>query len=282
VVPVQGVGGVGEGAGVHRPLVPFPHKKFFKTVEQSILLLLAVFVASLILTMIGLGGGLIFSPLFVLLAFPQAEAASASLFLNGIGAGSAALVYIRKKMVDFGVSLPLIVTSSLGAPLGALTTHWINQTAFLWVMAAVVLLAGLRMLSGTALEASGPAVSRVRLVAGGGAVGLAIGFLGGLLGIGGGVFVVPLLIYLLQVPTKTAAASSIFIVCFSSLTGFLTHASLGAVNWPFVLLAGLFSSAGGFLGSRLMVERIQARTIRLIFGIVLLALSARLVLQALR
>jgi uncharacterized protein len=251
-------------------------------VEHSLLLLPVVFVASLILTMIGLGGGLIFSPLFVLLHFPQAEAASASLFLNGIGAGSAALVYIRKKMVDFGVSLPLIVTSSLAAPLGALTTHWINQTAFLWVMAVVVLLAGLRMLSGAALEAAAAAVSRLRLVLGGGAIGLAIGFLGGMLGIGGGVFVVPLLIYLLRVPTKTAAASSIFIVCFSSLTGFLTHASLGAVNWPFVLLAALFSSAGGFLGSRLMVERLRGRTIRLIFGVVLLALSARLVLQALQ
>ena len=45
------------------------------------------------------------------------------------------------------------------------------------------------------------------------------GPLGGLLGIGGGVFIVPLLIYILKTPTKIAAASSTFIVCFSSFTG---------------------------------------------------------------
>jgi uncharacterized membrane protein YfcA len=43
-----------------------------------------IFTASLVLTMVGLGGGLIFSPLFILLQFPVHTAVSASLFLNGI------------------------------------------------------------------------------------------------------------------------------------------------------------------------------------------------------
>jgi uncharacterized membrane protein YfcA len=85
-----------------------------------------ILLSSFILTMVGLRGGLIFSPLFVLLDFPKNTAVSASLFLNGIAAASAAYVYIQKKMVVFSVSLPLIITSSLSAPLGALTTHRIN------------------------------------------------------------------------------------------------------------------------------------------------------------
>ncbi|MBW1703126.1 MAG: sulfite exporter TauE/SafE family protein, partial [Deltaproteobacteria bacterium] len=76
-----------------------------------VLLLGIIFLASFILTMVGLGGGLVFSPLFVLLKFPVTTAVSASLFLNGIAAMSAAITYFRKKMVDVKIGLPLIVTS---------------------------------------------------------------------------------------------------------------------------------------------------------------------------
>jgi uncharacterized membrane protein YfcA len=78
----------------------------------SAFLITAIFLISLVLKMVGLGGGLIFSPLFVILGFAKAEAASASLFLNLIAAGSAAYTYARKKMVDFSLSIPLIISMS--------------------------------------------------------------------------------------------------------------------------------------------------------------------------
>ena len=90
------------------------------------LLLIIIFLASFVLTMVGLGGGLIFSPLFVLLKFPVTTAVSASLFLNGIAAVSAAITYFRKRMIDVKVGLPLLVTSTLFAPLGAMITARIN------------------------------------------------------------------------------------------------------------------------------------------------------------
>jgi uncharacterized membrane protein YfcA len=143
-------------------------------------------------------------------------------------------------MVDYSVCLPLIVTSMLAAPLGALTTRWIDTRIFVGIMGVVILLAALRMLFSAPAAVAGSGSSRFTRIFGGGVIGLVIGFLAGLLGIGGGVFVVPLLIYFLKVPTKTAAASSIFIVCFSSVSGFITHASLAAVNWKFVLLPVFF------------------------------------------
>jgi len=245
-----------------------------------LILLIVIFLSSFILTMVGLGGGLIFSPLFVLLDFPKTMAVSASLFLNGIAAASAAYIYIRKKMVDFSVSLPLIITSSLGAPLGALTTHRINLKLFLGIMAGVILLAALRMLFSKQVKGRDEGVSQLRRIIGGGLIGLVIGFMAGLLGIGGGVFVVPLLIYFLGIPTKSAAATSIFIVCFSSFAGFATHASIGAIDWKFVLLAAVFSFAGGQIGSRIMSEKLKGRTIRIIFGVVLLLFSAKLLHRA--
>ena len=147
-------------------------------------------------------------------AFPVSDAVSASLFLNGIAALSAAVTYFRKKMVDVQMGIPLIITSSVAAPLGALTTSRVNVRLFTAILAGIVLLAALRMLLSARGEPEGPSVGTWRRVIGGGAIGLLIGFMGGLLGIGGGVFIVPLLIYILRVPAKTAAATSIFIVIF--------------------------------------------------------------------
>ena len=235
-----------------------------------------IFASSLLLTMVGLGGGLIFSPLFILLSFPVSTAVSASLFLNGIAALSAAITYFRKKMVDVQVGVPLILASVLAAPLGALTTSRVNIKTFTAILAGVIFLAALRMLFSGKVEAAAEEVSTWRRIVGGGAIGLIIGYLAGLLGIGGGVFIVPLLIFVLRVPTKIAAATSIFIVVFSSFSGFVTHVSLARADWHFILVAALFSFGGGQVGSRIMAERLKGSTVRRLFGVVLLLFAFKL------
>jgi uncharacterized membrane protein YfcA len=240
----------------------------------------AVFLISLVLTMVGLGGGLIFSPLFVLLGMAKSEAASASLFLNLIAAGSAAFAYSRKKMVDYFLAVPLIIASSLFAPIGSYFNLRIDLKPFLIIMAVVLALAGARMLLPAPAAAESSGLSPARKVVGGIAIGACIGLMGGLLGIGGGVFVVPLLIYALKTPTKIAAASSTFIVCFSSLTGFLGYAAMEKINWVFILPAAAASFAGGQAGARIMSTRLRGRSIRLIFSIILFALCAKLLHQS--
>jgi uncharacterized membrane protein YfcA len=240
------------------------------------LLLVIVFLASFVLTMVGLGGGLIFSPLFVLLKFPVTTAVSASLFLNGIAAFSASINYFRKRMVDIKTGLPLLVASTLCAPLGAMLTARINLDAFTGILALVIFLAAMLMLFSKKNETEGMPVGSTRRIIGGGGIGVAIGLMAGLLGIGGGVFIVPLLIYVLKVPTKTAAATSIFIVVFSSFSGFIAHISLADTDWKFILMAAIFSFTGGQLGSKIMAEKLKSRTVRQIFGIVLLIFVAKL------
>ena len=245
------------------------------------LLYSVIFAASLILTMVGLGGGLIFAPLLVLLEYPLSTAVSVSLFLNGIAALSAAITYFQKKMVDVRTGLPLIVTSIVSAPLGALLTSRIDVRLFSAVLALVIILAAGRMLfSKSTGDRQAVPISSARRIMGGGLIGLVIGFGAGLLGIGGGVFIVPLLIYVLRLPTKTAAATSIFVVVFSSFSGFAAHISLSAMDWKFILTAAIFSFAGGQMGSKIMAERLKGRTVRVIFGLVLLAFSAKLIQKA--
>lgn len=242
----------------------------------TVLLIVAIFVISLVLTMVGLGGGLIFSPLFVILGFVKSDAASASLFLNLIAAASAAYTYARKKMVDFSLSIPLIVSSSLAAPLGSFLNVRIDLKPFLMIMSVVLAIAGVRMLMSPATEVESVELSSTKKVAGGIVIGACIGLMGGLLGIGGGVFIVPLLIYVLKTPTKIAAASSTFIVCFSSLTGFLGYASMAEINWKFILPAAVASFAGGQAGARIMSSRLKGKSIRVIFSIILFILCVKL------
>ncbi|MCP3954489.1 MAG: sulfite exporter TauE/SafE family protein, partial [Desulfobacterales bacterium] len=205
-------------------------------------LCIVIFLSSFILTMVGLGGGLIFSPLFVILGYPLSTAVAVSLFLNGIAALSASITYFRSKMVDVQTGLPLIISSTLAAPLGALLTHRIDVRLFTVVLAVVIILAAGRMIfSKKPAAQNGVPASTARRVIGGGLIGIFIGTMAGLLGIGGGVFIVPLLIYLLRLPTKIAAATSMFIVVFSSFSGFIAHASVAALDWKFVGIAALFS-----------------------------------------
>ena len=246
------------------------------------LLFIIIFLSSLILTMVGLGGGLIFSPLFVLLKFPVTTAVSASLFLNGVAAVSAAIVYFKKKMIDVKIGLPLVATSTLSAPLGAMLTTRLNLRVFSAILALVIILAALRMLFSKKLEfENGGLINPARRIIGGGGIGMLTGLMAGLLGIGGGVFIVPLLIYVLKVPVKTAAATSIFIVVFSSFSGFIAHAAFTVIDWKFIIFAAAFSFTGGQLGSRLMAEKLKGKTVRRIFGIVLLMFSVKLIQKAL-
>ena len=244
------------------------------------LLCAAIFCASFVLTMVGLGGGLIFAPLFVLLGFPVATAVPASLFLNGIAALSAALTYYRKGMVEVKTAVPLLIASTLAAPLGALLTKIIDRQLFSGIMALVIILAALRMLFAGKPEAGDLQRGTAIKILGGCGIGLVVGLIGGLLGIGGGVFIVPLLIYVLRMPTKAAAATSIFIVVFPSFSGFIAHVSLTATDWKFILLTGIFSFAGGQLGSRVMSEKLKGKAIRRIFGVVLLVFALKLLQKA--
>ncbi len=248
----------------------------------SFLLLFSIFLISFVLTMVGLGGGLIFSPLFVILGFAKSQAASASLFLNMIAAASAAFTYGRKKMVDFSLSVPLIISSAIAAPFGSYLNLLIDIQLFSAIMSAVLILAALRMIISPKQETGEQDKNgdKTKKIAGGLIIGACIGTLGGLLGIGGGVFVVPLLIYVLKTPTRIAAASSTFIVCFSSLTGFLGYVSMESIDWRFILPAAVASFIGGQAGSRLMSQKMKGKSIRIIFAIVLLIFSAKLLHKA--
>ncbi|RKX22647.1 MAG: sulfite exporter TauE/SafE family protein, partial [Candidatus Zixiibacteriota bacterium] len=108
------------------------------------------------------------------------------------------------------------------------------------------------------------------------AIGGFAGFLGGLLGVGGGNFIVPVLVWLGINPKKASATTS-FIVIFSSLSGFLGHATLGSMDYTILGFTAVGSALGAIVGAWLMTDKLKREQVKLIIGIVLLGIAAKMI-----
>lgn len=105
-------------------------------------------------------------------------------------------------------------------------------------------------------------------------VGIGAGFLSGLFGIGGGIIIVPLLV-LIGYDIKKSSAISLGAVLIISLTGVVSYAGFGQVDWLLAALLAVGSVVGAQLGSRVL-GRLPARTIQLFFSVFLLLVAISL------
>jgi uncharacterized membrane protein YfcA len=100
------------------------------------------------------------------------------------------------------------------------------------------------------------------------AIGLAAGGLSGLLGIGGGVLMVPLFTTWVRLPIKEALATSLACVGVLAIPGTITHAALGHIDWLFALPLCVGVVPGARLGAHLTI-RSSDRMLRLLVGLIL-------------
>jgi uncharacterized membrane protein YfcA len=105
-----------------------------------------------------------------------------------------------------------------------------------------------------------------------GAVGLAAGLASGLLGIGGGVVMVPIMSGVLGMPLKRTVATSLAVITALVVPGTIVHAALGHIDWLIFVWLSVGSVLGAGIGSRWTV-RADERTLRLTVGTFLLAVS---------
>ena len=96
-------------------------------------------------------------------------------------------------------------------------------------------------------------------------IGASSGFVAGLLGVGGGVIMLPVFTRVLRVPVKEAVASSLVAVAIFSIPALVTHAVLGNINWAYALLLTIGVIPGAQIGARVTVGA-SDRTVRTIAG----------------
>jgi uncharacterized membrane protein YfcA len=257
-----------------------PVKKEKMSLVVYIICAVVVFIFSGLLAMAGLGAAFLFVPLFYYLGVPLAEATPTALFLNVVSMLFATINYWRGKLINWKVGLPVIVMAVILSPVGARLTALVDKSLLLSLFAAFLIFAGFMMLFYKAKKREQPLRRPVEVGAGAG-VGSVAGFLGGLLGVGGGNFILPVLNGM-GLDAKVAAGTTAFAVVFSSFSGFLGHASLGGLDPLFIGIMAVMAAAGSIVGSQLMKTKVSSQQLKRIIGILLWLIAAKMIFDLLK
>ena len=238
-----------------------------------------VFAVATVFSMMGLGGGMLYVPLFKWLELPlKTVAIPLGLLLNGVTSASALVRYAREGLVDYRGGLPAAAGAVVMAPLGAWCMGFVPRDTLLILFAAFTALAGLYSLKASADRRAPPPVRRFWIGLG---LGGFNGFIGGLLGVGGGFLIAPMLLAL-GFPTKRAVATTSFIVTFASISGFVAHAAAGRLDPTLTVLTLVAAIAGAQLGAWFMAKRAKPGWVKRFYAVLLLSMAAKLIVDILR
>lgn len=234
-----------------------------------------VFMVATVFSMLGLGGGMLYVPLFKWLELPlKTVAIPLGLLLNGVTSASALIRYAREGLVDYRGGLPAAAGAVVMAPVGAWCMGFVPHNMLLILFTAFTALAGVYSLKASTQETAVPPPPERRFWIGLGLGGFN-GFIGGLLGVGGGFLIAPMLLAL-GFPTKRAVATTSFIVTFASISGFLAHAVAGRLEPSLTLLTLIAAIAGAQLGAWFMAKRAKPGWVKRLYAALLLGVAAKL------
>ena len=237
------------------------------------------FVAGVIGSIIGLGGGIVIVPVLTILGIPHTLASSSSLFAAFSNSIASTASYAKQKRIDFKNGLRLGLFSIPGTILGAILSGHATSEAFKILFAIVLAASCYYLFIKRNLESKQTVLSAKMLVASSG-ISFFAGILSSFFGIGGGIVFVPLLIIGMGLLVKNATATSQLILMFSSASGMLTHTFLGHVDFDYALLLSIGAFVGGLVGARLSLE-IKENWLRILIITAILIAAVKLIIDAL-
>ncbi len=230
---------------------------------------LVSFFLSFLFSLGGLGSAVALIPVLVFLGIPFSVARPAGLFTNFVSTFSATVHNLKEGLIDFKLSIPMLLLAVVFAPLGAYSSTVIPEkvvgiafTLFLFFAGAMVYLPK-RELFNLAGSKTYPLF-----------VGALSGFISGLLGIGGGGLISPLMIVAGYEPKKVVPITA-FIVVFSSLSAFLAYLKLGKVNWAITLSAAIPALFAGYAGALITHRYLNSSQVKKLLGIVFIILGIK-------
>ncbi|HWB70672.1 MAG TPA: sulfite exporter TauE/SafE family protein [Egibacteraceae bacterium] len=249
--------------------------------RRSVLALALGVVAGLLSGLFGVGGGIVLVPgLTLVLALAQHRAHATSLAAIILVAASALPPFVRLRAVAFGPAAALAAGALVGAWLGAGLMDRIPGRRLRQGFALLLLVVAARLVAGVDAPAGGagppPDLVRWGALAG---FGLATGVLSAVLGVGGGVILVPGMVLLFGFSQHTAEGTSLLVIVPTAVTGALRHARSGYTQWRLAALLGIAGAAGGQLGSRFALA-LEAAALQRLFGVFLLAVALRLLAES--
>lgn len=226
----------------------------------------------------GVGGGIVMVPLFVLLlGLDQRTAAVTSLLTIIPISVLGALGYATGGAVDWLAGLVIGVGSIVGGQIGVRLLPRIPIPVLQVGFATILLYSAYRLLLPETLASDGPAGQWWLLVM----VGVVAGVLAGLLGIGGGIVVVPGLVLLAGLDLDTARGTSLLVVLITAVTASITTVRSGQANTAVGLWAGLAGAPAALIAA-LLAQAIPQQQASWLFAALMVVAAVQLLFKALR
>ncbi|MBT6029141.1 MAG: sulfite exporter TauE/SafE family protein [Crocinitomicaceae bacterium] len=111
------------------------------------------------------------------------------------------------------------------------------------------------------------------------AIGLAAGAVSGFVGIGGGIIIVPALVYVLGLTQFEAQGTSLLLMLPPiGILAAMNYYQAGSINWRYALVIAIAFIAGGYFGSKLSLK-LDELLVKLIFGIIMLLVALRMIVS---
>ncbi len=236
---------------------------------------LLAFLLSVLFSMGGTGSGIALIPVLSFFGLEFIVAKATGLFAGASTTITSSVMNIKRKVLDFSFVWPIALMMLIFAPLGAYISQYINETIIKFLFMLLLFYSASMMMFGKKKSLTQSKGKTVLF-----AVGAFVGFLAGMLGVGGGNILMPLLILLGFEPKKVAITVS-SVVPFAALSSFFTYASYVNLDWILLLCVMLASIAGGYIGNYLMHFKLDQMKTKKLMGIILYILAFKMLYQLL-
>jgi len=292
----------------NRPFTPVQIYLPIAELPVNIFLLLFMGIAvGFISGMFGIGGGFLMTPLLIFIGISPAVAVASVASHIAASSFSGVIAYWRRRALDFALALMLLAGGIIGTTAGVWLfsmlrsvgqldlTIGLSYVTLLGIVGAMMIFESLRAIArakqGKPTEIRRPGshlwihglpfkirfkqskiyVSAIPIWV----IGFIIGFIGAIMGIGGGFLLVPALIYLMRVPTGVVIGTSMIITLVTMAAATIMHA---ATNHLVDAVLALVLMVGGVIGAQFGAragQRIRGEQLRLLLGILVLLVGLR-------
>ena len=212
----------------------------------------------------GMGSSIVLIPILGFLGVDFNLAKAVGLFINTMTTSTASFLNWRRQLLDFPTITPFLIASVCCAPVG-------TYCASIWNVEYIKLAFVIFLFFSSAMMFSRgrtPHAETVKYKWAMFPLGLGVGFLSGLLGIGGGALIVPVLYAMGFAPLQIAINAS-FMIPFSTMSAFLSYAGLTTIDWTLIGVTTIGGMLGGFVGNRIMHAKLKNADIKNVLCLVL-------------
>ena len=229
--------------------------------------------------MVGLGGGFVMLPVLRLFyGLSPALAAGTSLALVIANSASGSASYLLQKRVELRTSWLVAAAGIPGGILGAISVKHTSPRAFDWLFALFLFAVAADIIfrqrrRSDNLEGARATKPLVTL-----AMGFFVGYVSSLFGVGGGVILIPSLLYFTTLPVHVVGATSQFAILLTAPVGFVAHVLQRDVDWNYALPLAAGGLLGGPIGARLSA-RVRSPALLLCVAAALIVAAIALVFR---